>query len=79
MRELQLEQLRGKLISVAEVEASWAGAIIKLRNAVPAIPSRCAPQFADPKHAEQVIRRECELALKATGAVVKKAIERGRN
>ena len=64
MRELQLTEAEGKLLRADQVEAIWAGAVIKLRNAVLAIPSRCASQFADPRHAEQVIRRECELALK---------------
>jgi hypothetical protein len=41
-----------------EAEAAWAGAIIRIRNAVLAIPAK----FADPRHAEEVIRRECELA-----------------
>jgi hypothetical protein len=64
MRELQLEQLSGKLISVADVERKLESGVVQMRNAVLAIPSRCASQFADPRHAEQVIRRECELALK---------------
>jgi hypothetical protein len=38
--------------------------MIRMRKAILAIPSRCAVQFADPRHVEQVIRRECELALK---------------
>lgn len=39
-----------------------AGAVIRLRQAVLAIPARCAPQFPNPKFAEQLIRRECEFA-----------------
>jgi hypothetical protein len=65
MRELQLKQLEGTLLPAAAVEAAWAGAVIKLRNAVLAIRSRCAAQFADPRHAEQVIRRECEHCAEA--------------
>ena len=64
MRELQLHQLEGKLLWADQVEQARAAAVIKLRNAVLRIPSRCAPQFSDPKHAKQVIRRECEIALK---------------
>jgi DNA-binding NarL/FixJ family response regulator len=64
MRELQLKQLEGGLLRADDVERKWSEAVIKLRTAVLAIPSRCASQFADPRHAEQVIRRECELALK---------------
>jgi hypothetical protein len=63
LRELQLRQAERKLLSATQVEAAWSEAIIKLRNAVLAIPSRCASQFADPRHAEQVIR-DCKLALK---------------
>jgi hypothetical protein len=64
LRELQLGEAEGKLLRADQVEQAWSAAIIKLRSAVLSIPSRCASQFADPRHAEQVIRRECELALK---------------
>jgi len=40
MRTLQLHQLEGKLIRVDQVEQAGAGAIIKLRTAVLAIPTR---------------------------------------
>jgi hypothetical protein len=64
LRELQLAEASGQLIRADHVKATWAGAVVRLRNAVLAIPTRCAAQFADPRHAEAIIRRECELALK---------------
>ena len=64
MRELQLAQLEGTLLSAADVEATWSGAILRLRAAMLAIPSRCASRFADPRHAENVIRQEVEIALR---------------
>ena len=64
LREMQLAEQAGLLLRADEVRATWAGAVIRLRNAVLAIPTRCAAQFADPRHAEAIIRRECELALK---------------
>jgi phage terminase Nu1 subunit (DNA packaging protein) len=64
LRELQLAEAQGKLVKAADVAATWNGAVIKLRQAVLAIPARCAARFADPRHAEAVIRAECELALR---------------
>jgi len=64
MCELQLAELQGTLIPIAIVEATWAGAVIRFRNAMLAIPSRCAGRFPDPRHAEAVIRAEVETALK---------------
>jgi hypothetical protein len=64
MRELQLHQLEGKLLWADQVEAACAGAIIKLSNAMLAIPSRYAFRFADQRHAEAIIRAEVEIALK---------------
>ena len=64
MRTLQLHQLQGKLVWADQVEQAWAAAVIRLRTAVLAIPSRCAPRFSDPRHAEDIIRRECEAALR---------------
>jgi hypothetical protein len=58
LRELQLAEAEGKLLRVDQVEQAWAGAITKLRNAVLAIPAGWTSQFAEPRHAEQVIRRE---------------------
>ena len=63
LRELQLRQAESKLLSASEVEQAWAGAVIKLRNAVLAIPSRCAPQFTDPRHAA-IIRGQVDIVLK---------------
>ena len=40
LRELQLAEAEGKLLRTDHVEAAWAGTVIKLRNAVLAIPSR---------------------------------------
>ena len=65
MRELQLQQLQGSLLPAAAVEAVWSGAILRLRSAMLAIPSRCASRFADPRHAEAIIRAEVEIALKS--------------
>jgi len=64
MRELQLQQLEGKLLWADEVERTWSEAVIRMRNAMLSVPSRCAPRFADPKHAEAIIRAEVETALK---------------
>jgi phage terminase Nu1 subunit (DNA packaging protein) len=52
LRELQLAEAEGKLLRADQVEQAWAGAVIKLRNAVLAIPSRCAAQFSDPRNSE---------------------------
>jgi hypothetical protein len=46
------------------VEQAWAGAVIRFRNAMLAIPSRCAARLADLRHAETIIRAEVEIALK---------------
>jgi phage terminase Nu1 subunit (DNA packaging protein) len=64
LRELQVAEAEGKLVRADEVVKAWAGAVIRLREAVLAIPARCATRFADPRHAEGVIRAECELALR---------------
>jgi hypothetical protein len=64
LRELQLRQAEGKLLSATQVEHAWSEAVIKMRNAMLAVPSRCAPRLSDPKHAEQVIRGEIEIALR---------------
>jgi len=64
MREIQLEQLRGALLPVAEVERTWAEAMFRLRSAMLAIPSRCAGRFPNPQAAEAIIRAEVESALK---------------
>jgi len=37
---------------------------VAIRDAVQQIPSRVAPQFGDPQHAEAIIQRECEIALR---------------
>jgi hypothetical protein len=66
MRELQLQQLQGTLLPAAAVEAAWSGAIIRLRDAMLAIPSRCAGRFPDPRHAEAIIRRRSGDCLEAT-------------
>ena len=65
MRELQLRQLEGKLLWADDVERKWSEAVIRMRTAMLAVPSRCAPRFADPKHAEAIIRAEVETALKS--------------
>ena len=65
LRELQLAEAEGKLLSAAEVEAGWSGAILRLRDAMLAVPVKCAPRFADPKHAEAIIRAEVERALQS--------------
>jgi hypothetical protein len=62
MRELQLKQLEGKLLWADQVEQAWAGAIIRFRNPMLAIPSRCAGWLPDPRHAEAIIRAEVEIA-----------------
>jgi hypothetical protein len=64
MRTLQLHQLEGKLVWADDVERKWGEAMIRLRSALLAIPSRCAGGFPDPRHAESVIRAEVETALK---------------
>jgi hypothetical protein len=46
-------------------EATWAGAVIRLRDAMLAVPVKCASWFADPRHAEAIIRAEVEIALKS--------------
>jgi len=40
MRELPLKQLEGKLLWADQVEQAWAGAVIRFRNAMLAVPSR---------------------------------------
>ena len=64
MREIQLQQLQGTLLPAAAVEAAWSGAIIRLRDAMLAVPVKCASRFPDPRHAEAIIRAEVEVALK---------------
>ena len=64
MRELQLQQLQGTLLPAADVEAAWSGAILRLRDAMLAVPVKCASRFPDPRHAEAIIRAEVEIALK---------------
>jgi hypothetical protein len=64
LRELQLAQLEGQLLDARQVEAVWAAELVKVRDAVLAIPSRVAPEFADARRAEAIVRRECEIALR---------------
>jgi hypothetical protein len=64
MRELQLAQLEGTLVPIAAVEATWAGAVIRMRDAMLAVPVKCASRFPDPRHAEAIIRDEVEIALR---------------
>jgi phage terminase Nu1 subunit (DNA packaging protein) len=64
LRELQLAERVGKLLDACQVEALWSQQMVAIRDAVLGIPARVAPQFADPRHAEAVIRRECEAALR---------------
>jgi phage terminase Nu1 subunit (DNA packaging protein) len=64
LRELQLAQAEGKLVKASEAARAWASAVVRLRQAVLAIPARCAARFADPRHAEALIRAECEAALR---------------
>ncbi len=64
LRELQLAEREGKLLDADQVQALWAAQLVAIRDAVLQIPSRVAPQFADPRHAEAVIRKECEAALR---------------
>jgi hypothetical protein len=59
-----LAQLEGRLLDARQVETVWAAELVKVRDAVLAIPSRVAPQFSDPRHAETIVRRECEIALR---------------
>ena len=63
MHGLQLRQLEGKLLWADQVEHAWAGAVIRFRDAMLAIPSRCAGRFPDPRLAELIIRSEVEIAL----------------
>jgi len=63
LRELQLAEAEGKLLKASEAAEVWNGAVIRLRNAVLAIPARVAARFADPRHAEAIVRAECEMAL----------------
>ena len=64
LRELELAQTRGELVRASEVAQTWNNAVVRLREAVLAIPARVAARFPDSRHAEAVIRRECELALR---------------
>ena len=64
IRELQLHQPEGKLHWGDQVEQSWAAAILRLRDAMLAVPVKCTLRFADPKHAEAIIRAEVEIALR---------------
>lgn len=64
-REIELAVMEGQLLRAADVEEHWAAAVVRIRQAVLAIPSKCASQFADPRQAERVIRQECETALRS--------------
>jgi len=64
LREHQLAQVKGKLVDVDEVEATWSRIIAQFRAAVLRIPSRVALQFPDPQRAEEIVRRECEDVLR---------------
>jgi hypothetical protein len=64
IREHQLAQLEGRLLDARQVETLWAAQLVAIRDAVLQIPARVAPQFADPRHAEAIVRRECEIALR---------------
>jgi hypothetical protein len=64
LREIQLAEIEGRLLRADQVEQLWSAAIVKIRTAVLAIPSRCALKFSNPREAEQIIRAECEAALR---------------
>ena len=65
LRELQLAEREGKLLDAGQVQELWAAQLVAIRDAVLQIPSKCARHFADPRHAEAIVRRECEAALRA--------------
>ena len=64
MREIQLAELQGSMVPMATVEASWSAAVLRMRDAMLAIPSRCASRFPDQRAAETILRSEIETALK---------------
>jgi phage terminase Nu1 subunit (DNA packaging protein) len=64
LRELQLAEARGELVKASEVARTWNNAVVRLRNAVLSIPARVATRFPDSRHAEAILRAECELALR---------------
>jgi hypothetical protein len=41
-------------LPAAAVEAAWSGAILRLSDAMLAVPSRCASRLPDPRHAEAI-------------------------
>jgi hypothetical protein len=65
LRELQLAEIEGRLLRADQVEQFWSAAIVKIRAAVLAVPSKCALKFADPRQTETIIRAECEAALRS--------------
>ncbi len=65
LRELQLAEREGQLLDAGQVQELWAAQLVAIRDAVLQIPSKVARHFADPRHAEAIVRRECEAALRA--------------
>ncbi len=65
LRELQLAEREGRLLDAGQVQELWAAQLVAIRDAVLQIPAKVAPHFADPRHAEAIVRRECEAALRA--------------
>lgn len=68
IKQLELEEKRGQLVSIAEVAKAWAHVAQTLRDALLAVPARIAKEMAaenDAAQAEILLEREISRALNA--------------
>lgn len=68
IREIELAEREGKLISRELVQDTWARLLASVRSGVLRIPDKTAQLAAatsDPREVRAILQRECEAALKA--------------